>query len=84
MGLSAVFFREEGVYHALAGRSTDAGTPENVKGWTEISKQSQAPLLLCSSSSQRRLESAPAKPFREAGLAELMELMASSDRVVTL
>lgn len=83
MHVSAVFFREDGVFHALSARSTDAGTPATIEAWTEFRKNTGARLLVCSSSSQRRLEVAPADPFREAGLAELMELMAASDRVVT-
>jgi len=83
MLLTAVFFREDGVYHALTSRSTDRGTPETVNAWLEISRSSGARLLLCSASSQRRLEVAPAGEFREAGLAEMMELMAASDRLVT-
>jgi len=83
MLLSAVFFREDGVYHALQGRVTDAGTPPTSEAWQEVGRSSGARLLLCSSSSQRRLEIAPGGEFREAGLAEMMELMAASDRVVT-
>jgi sulfur relay (sulfurtransferase) complex TusBCD TusD component (DsrE family) len=41
------------------------------------------PLLLCSAASQRRLERAPETGFREAGLAEILDLMNSCDRVVT-
>lgn len=81
--LAAVFFREEGVYQSLEGRAVDSGTPSLAKSWLELSSQQQIPLLLCSSASQRRLENAPVEGFREAGLAEVMELMSSCDRVVT-
>jgi sulfur relay protein TusD/DsrE len=83
MSLSAVFFREDGVYHALSGRATDAGTPELSNAWCALAQQSSAELLLCSASSQRRLAEAPGSGFREAGLAEMLELMTVSDRVVT-
>lgn len=83
ISLSAVFFREDGVYHALTGRAADAGTPEISEAWREIGQRCPAGLLLCSSSSLRRLEDAPGAGFREAGLVEMMELMAASDRVVT-
>jgi len=82
ISLSAVFFREDGVYHALTGRAVDSGTPETSKAWLEIGQLCPAGLLLCSSSSQRRLEDPPGAGFREAGLVEMMELMAASDRVV--
>jgi len=79
----AVFFREDGVYHALPGRAVDSGTPCLAKAWQSMAGQSGIPLLLCSSSAQRRLEKAPTEGFHEAGLAQVMELMASSDRLVT-
>jgi len=82
--LAAVFFREEGVYHALPGRSVDAGTPGMTEAWLELGGINEVPLLLCSSASQRRLAEPPQQGFREAGLAEVLELMSSCDRVVTL
>ena len=83
MLLSAVVFREDGVYQAMAGRAVDAGTPDMNKAWAEFGRQNSVSLLLCSSSSQRRLVSAPGDDFREAGLAEMLEFMSSSDRVIT-
>lgn len=82
--LAAVFFREDGVYHALPGRVSDSGTVDMAQAWIELSQQQDVPLLLCSSAAQRRLQSAPIEGFRESGLAEVIELMASCDRVVTL
>ena len=79
----AVFFREDGVYHALPGRAVDKGTPSLCDAWHTLAGQSGIPLLLCSSAAQRRLEKAPEGGFREAGLAEVMEFMASCDRLVT-
>lgn len=81
--LAAVFFREEGVYHASAGRAADGGTPDLCREWRALARDHGVAMLLCSSASQRRLARAPGAPFREAGLAEVMELMASCDRVVT-
>jgi sulfur relay protein TusD/DsrE len=81
--ISAVFFREDGVYHALPGRAVDHGTPGLVEAWQMLAGQGGFPLLLCSSASQRRFQQAPEGSFREAGLAEMMELMTHSDRVVT-
>lgn len=81
--LAAVFFREEGVYQAQAGRVCDAGTPDLAAGWSELSRDSGAPLLLCSSAAQRRLPGSPVESYREAGLAEVIELMAGCDRVVS-
>jgi len=78
----AVFFREDGVYHALPGRAVDGGTPGLTGAWQSLARQNGIPMLLCSSAAQRRLEMTPPDSFREAGLAEVMELMASVDRLV--
>lgn len=80
---AAIYFREDGVYHALQGRISDSGTVDMAQSWLELSRQQDVPLLLCSSASQRRLQSAPVAGFREAGLAEVLELMDACDRVVT-
>lgn len=81
--ITAVFFREEGVYQALPGRAVDSGTPCLATAWRTLAREDGVPMLLCSSAAQRRLQNPPAGPFREAGLAEVMELLNSSDRVVT-
>jgi tRNA 2-thiouridine synthesizing protein D len=81
--IAAVYFRDEGVYQALAGRGTDSGTPVLRDAWLELNDQHGMPLLLCSAAAQRRLEHEPADGFREAGLAEILDLMRSCDRVVT-
>lgn len=82
VGVPAVFFREEGVYHAVAGRAADAGTPSMGPRWRQLSADHGIDLLICSTASQRRLERAP-EGFREAGLAEVLERMAACDRVVS-
>jgi tRNA 2-thiouridine synthesizing protein D len=81
--LCAIYFREDGVYHALQGRARDAGTPGLCEAWEEISKKQGVPLMLCSSAAQRRLDKAPGDCFAEAGLAQMMELLQGCDRVVT-
>ena len=81
--IAAVYFREEGVYQALAGRVCDHGTPALRDAWLELQQATGAPLLLCSAASQRRLERSPQTAFREAGLAEILDLMNTCDRVVT-
>jgi len=81
--ISAVFFREEGVYQAQSGRAFDSGTPCLGDEWQLLSKQAGFPLLVCSSAAQRRLKFAPGGEYREAGLVEMMEIMAASDRTVT-
>lgn len=83
MTVSAVFFREEGVFQTRPGRANEAGTPELSKAWTEFARSSGAQLLVCRSSGQRNLPDLPTGAFRESGLAEMMELMAVSDRVVS-
>jgi len=79
----AIYFRNEGVYQALAGRANDPGTPCLHDAWLGLSREHGVPLLLCSSAAQRRLEVAPAQGFREAGLAEVLELLRFCDRVVS-
>ena len=81
--VAAVFFREEGVYQAVAGRVSDSGTPALRDAWLELARQHGLPLLLCSAAAQRRLEAAPRDGFRETGLAEVLDLMDGCDRVVT-
>lgn len=82
-GIEAVFFRGDGVYNALPGRASDAGTPALAEAWRELSESPGIPMLLCSSAASRRLDSAPGAGFREAGLAEVLERMARCDRVVS-
>lgn len=79
----AVFFREDGVYNALAGENSDAGTPELADAWQQLARGGSSRLLLCSSSWARRMKSSRPANFEVAGLTEMMELMLASDRVVT-
>lgn len=82
--VSAVFFREDGVYHAIPSTVADAGTPELAGSWQEFAEHSGARLLLCSASSQRRLpEGKGGSVFQPTGLAEMLELMQQSDRLVS-
>jgi len=81
--INAVYFRGDGVYNALPGRAVDAGTTNLTEAWTGLSETNGFPLLLCTSATTRRLDCAPGKGFREAGLAEMLERMRDCDRVVT-
>ena len=81
--IEAVFFRGDGVYNALPGRGSGAGTPDLARQWAALSGSNAFPLLVCSAAAARRLDSAPGDGFREAGLAEVLERMAASDRVVS-
>jgi len=81
--VAAVFFRGDGVYHAQPPRAVDNGTPDLCREWQALADPAGIPLLLCSSAAGRRLQEAPAGAYREAGLVELMEIMACSDRVVS-
>jgi len=81
--VAAIFFRDEGVYQSIPGRAADGGTPNLHAGWLELHRDAGVPLLLCSSAAQRRLAEPPAEGFRETGLAEVLELSLSCDRVVT-
>lgn len=80
--VDSVFFRGDGVYNALQGRATDAGTPDLAAEWRSLSESSRFPLLLCSSAASRRLDSSPGVGFREAGLGEVLERLLSCDRAV--
>ena len=83
LSVDSIQFRGEGVYNALAGQGTDAGTPDFPGAWLELAVEHDFPLLLCSSASTRRLDSTPGDGFRVAGLPEMMERMSGCDRVVT-
>lgn len=82
--VAAVYFRGEGVYQALAGRVGDPGTPDLCARWLELAARNRFPLLLCRSASQRRLSQPPASDFREAGLAEVLELASRCERILSL
>jgi tRNA 2-thiouridine synthesizing protein D len=80
----AVFFREDGVYNALPATVADASTPEMAAAWQNFAEKNQTRLLLCSASSLRRLPHGSNDPaFEITGLAEMLELMQQSDRVIT-
>ena len=81
--VSAVFFREDGVYNAIEGKVADAGRPEHSGHWKTFNDNNGTRLLLCSSSFQRRIKGFAIPPFEVTGLAEMLELMANSDRVVS-
>lgn len=81
--IDAVYFRGDGVYNALPGRASDAGTPNLAEAWKDFARGSKASLLLCSSASRRRLDCIPSEGFREAGLPEMLERLAACDRVVS-
>ena len=76
-----MYFRGDGVYQSLQGRAADAASTDFSTAWRELAEQGTR-LLLCSASAGRRLPSAPAAPFEEAGLAAMYEAMSSADRVV--
>ena len=80
--IAAVFFREEGVYHALEGR---AGEGQSLhRQWLELAQQHDVPLMLCSSDSERRFSCADHEGFVEAGLATVLAMLDECDRVLTL
>jgi len=82
--VAAVYFRGDGVYQSQAGRAGDTGTPELSGSWLELARQHRFPLLVCRSAAQRRLPEAAGDGFREAGLAEVLELADTCDRVLSL
>lgn len=79
----AVYFRDDGVYHALRGRMADSGHEHPADAWA-VAAGSDTELLLCSSAVARRFDgSLDTGPFREAGLARMWALALECDRVVT-
>lgn len=81
--IDAVFFRGDGAYNARPGRGSDTGTPDLYQQWASLAGKHGFPLLVCSASAARRLDSAPGHGFREAGLADVMERIEACDRVVS-
>jgi sulfur relay protein TusD/DsrE len=81
--LCAIYFREEGAYHAQQGRAGDAGTPCLYEAWEGLARNQGVRLMVCSSAAQRRLDEAPGGCFAEAGLAQMLEMLQDCDRVVT-
>ena len=84
--VAGVFFRGDGVYNALPAEVADAGTRDLCEGWREIAEKHEIDLMLCSASTARRLPRDAAwlpPPFREAGLVEMISIMATCDRVVS-
>lgn len=85
--LRAVYFQGDGVYHALDGTATDAGSVDLHRCWRQLADDFDTELLLCSSASARRFpggdRAVTAEPFRPAGLTYLLELMNDCDRVVS-
>lgn len=85
--ISAVYFHGDGVYNALPGRETDAGAIDLAAEWGRLADRHGVELLLCSAAAARRLprrvtEFLPA-PFRDAGLAEMLDWAWRCDRVVS-
>ena len=81
--IAAVFFRGDGVYNAVRGEITDAGTPDLAGAWQQLAADRGMRMLLCSSSRSRRLTTHAGPGFTDSGLAELIELARNCDRVVT-
>jgi tRNA 2-thiouridine synthesizing protein D len=79
----AIFFREDGVYNAVKGAMVDSGTPDLSDQWDAFNRNHGTRLLLCSSSTQRRLDKSVDQPFEISGLTEMLELTTCCDRVVS-
>ena len=79
--IAAVYFREEGVYHALKGEAVDGGSKDPHQEWIDFGHRSQAPLLVCSADAQRRFRQCD-EGYELAGLPRVIELMAKADRIL--
>lgn len=81
----AVFFRGDGVYHAVAGRMADGGQDTPAAAWVALATPDTR-LLVCSADAARRLDAgfgvSTGSVFEEAGLARMWRLAADCDRVV--
>tara|TARA_R100000900_G_scaffold13099_1_gene11287 strand:+ start:82152 stop:82535 length:384 start_codon:yes stop_codon:yes gene_type:complete len=92
--LPLVFFLDEGTRTGTAAASTPSDETDLLAGWVELAGDTTE-LVLCVSSAQRRglLDATAAQredseatvhpAFRLGGLGELVEALATSDRVVT-
>jgi sulfur relay protein TusD/DsrE len=83
---TTVFFRDDGVYNAIAGSVSDGGLESPQSAWATLATEQGTDLLLCPAATARRMapsmvESLPAC-WRQAGLASLLEIMSASDRVL--
>lgn len=83
--VTAVFFHDDGVYNALPGGLSDDGLASPQADWRSLAEDHGVDLLLCPAAAGRRLRGdalGNAVPFRQEGLARMLELLFASDRVV--
>lgn len=82
----AVYFRGDGVYQAQAGGQADHGAEHLADAWAEFAHTHDTALLLCAAAGARRFSAAQAEalvpPWRLAGLAEWVDWLERTDRVV--
>lgn len=82
----AVYFRDDGVYHALRGRHVDGGQAPALDEWLAIAG-SDTELLICSAAAGRRIDitdlESTTPALRAAGLSRMWDLVAGCDQVVT-
>lgn len=84
--VSAVYFRGDGVYHAMPGRQADPGAEDLSLAFAALAQSQDIDLLLCSAALTRRFAESRAgfeAPWQAAGLARWVELLQDSDRVVS-
>jgi tRNA 2-thiouridine synthesizing protein D len=90
-----VFFFHEGIYHAVKNNSPPDDEIQLTHLWRQLAERYDIDLLVCVSAAQRRglqvSELAPKNPhynhrlaegFRIGGLAQWLETMIESDRVI--
>ncbi len=85
--VNGIFFHEDGVYHAQAGSTNEAGVADLTSAWHHLAVSQDFPLLVCQASARRRFPGdsqvlADLNGFSEAGLAQFLEHCAAADRVV--
>lgn len=83
--VSAVYFRGDGVYHAMPGQQADPGAEDLSMAFAALAQSQSIGLLLCSAALTRRFPARQASfesPWEPAGLARWVELLGESDRVV--
>jgi len=82
----AIYFRGDGVYHALHGDQADPGAEDLSAAFAWLAQSGNIDLLLCSAALSRRFprtDEPPPAPWQSAGLARWVGLLHEIDRVVS-
>lgn len=83
--LSAIYFRGDGVYHAVPGQQADPGAEDLTNAFAKLAQSHGTELMLCTAALMRRFPNTHevSLPWRAAGLAQWVGLLEEADRVVS-